>query len=300
MSESAIHDLGYKRYDGVRLDASRRWRVIMRHQISSAMKGFWLYKAWLGAALIIVVVAAAFIFIATDRQWHIGKAVTERLADVALPLSFDWFTRIAFILSLRIGASVIAGDMQSGAFVFYFARSTRPADYLIGKVAGYGFLVGIILVGGPFLVAAMRIGLSGYEDGSHLVGQLWLLLETIAAGTLATLVYTVVPLGFSALIANRRYALGVWAAWYLIAGAVATAIGMVTHWPLAALDIATSVRVIAGNMPDIPHSPMMNPNVLGLSTTACLVSLIAQVGISIAIILVQLNYAQRSGVGGAT
>jgi hypothetical protein len=58
--------------------------------------------------------------------------------------------------------------------------------------------------------------------------------------------------------------------------------------------------VITGNMPDIPHSPLLNTHMLGLSTTACLVSLITQVGVAIAIIMVQLNYAQRSGVGGAT
>ena len=300
MSESAIHDLGYKRYAGERQEASQRWRVIMRHQISSAWKGFWLYKVWLILAIMVVVVAAAFIFIATDKQWHLGRGVTERLADLALPLAFDWFGKIAFILSLRIGASVIAGDMQSGAFVFYFARSTRPIDYMIGKIAGYGILVGIILVGGPFLVAAMRVGLAGYEDTSHLIGQLWLLLETIAVGALATLVYTVIPLGFSAMIANKRYALGVWAAWYLIAGPIAMGIGMITKWPLGALDIATSVKVITGNMPDIPHGPMMSMNSLGLSTTACLVSLFAQVALMIIIMMTQLNYAQRSGVGGAT
>jgi hypothetical protein len=132
------------------------------------------------------------------------------------------------------------------------------------------------------------------------VSQLWLLLETIAAGALATVVYTAIPLGFSALIANRRYALGIWAAWYLVAGSVAMGIGLVTQWPLGALDIATSIKVITGNMPDIPHSPMMNTHMLGLSTTACLVSLIAQVGVAITIIIVQLNHAQRSGVGGAT
>ncbi|MEO8844261.1 MAG: hypothetical protein ABI591_11065 [Kofleriaceae bacterium] len=299
MSESAIHDLGYKRYVGARQDASRRWRVIMRHQVASSMKGFWLYKAWLGAAIMVVVIAAAFIFIATDKQWHLGRGVTERLADMALPLSFDWFGKIAFILSLRLGASIIAGDMQSGAFVFYFARSTRPVDYLFGKLAGYGILVGIIMVGGPFVVAAMRVGLGGYEDSSHLVSQLWLLLETIAAGALATVAYTAVPLCFSAMIPNRRYALGAWAAWYLIAGPIAIGIGVVMHWPVGALDIATSIKVITGAMPDIPHDPLMSMNLLGLSTTACLVSLVAQIGVAITIIIVQLNHAQRSGVGGA-
>jgi hypothetical protein len=297
MSESTIHDLGYKRYAGVREDASRRWRVIMRHQISSAMNGFWRYKALLVLAIIVVAAAALFIFIASDSHF---RGATDRFADVALPLSFDLIGKVAFILSLTIGASIIAGDMQSGAFVFYFARSTRPIDYLFGKLAGYGTLVGIIMVGGPFLVAAMRVGLGGYEDSAHLVSQLWLLLETVAVGALATLAYTAIPLGFSALIANRRYALAVWAAWYIIAGYVAMLLGAITHWPLAALDIATSIKVITGNMPDIPHGPLTSSDVFGLSTTACLVSLITQVGAAITIILVQLNYAQRSGVGGAT
>jgi hypothetical protein len=300
MSESAIHDLGYKRYVGARQDASRRWRVIMRHQVSTAMKGFWLYKAWLGLAVIVVVVAAAFIFVATDKQWHVGRGVTERLADLALPMSMDWFGKIAFILSLRIGATIIAGDMQSGAFVFYFARSTRPVDYLFGKLAGYGILVGIILVGGPFLVAAMRVGLGGYEDTSHLVHQMWLLLETIGLGALATLAYTAIPLGFSAMISNRRYAMGVWAAWYLIAGPIAMGIGIVTKLPLGAIDIATSLKVITGSMPDIPHSPFAAGNVLDLSATPCIISLVVQIALAITLIVVQLNHAQRSGVGGAT
>ncbi len=299
MSESAIHDLGYKRYVGSRQAPSQRWRVIMRHQIATGWATFWRYKAWMIGAVIVTVVAAAFIFIATDRTFHLGRGVQTTFANMALPLALDWYGKLAFIVSLRIGVTVIAGDLQSGAFTFYFARSTRPVDYLLGKLTGYGVLVGGILIVGPFLVACMRLGLQGYDNLSDLAPQLWLLPETLAIGVIATIAYTAIPLGFSALIANRRYALGVWAAWYLIAGSIAGAIGMVADLPLGAIDIATSVKVITAKLLDAPGLGA-GAEMLHISATSCAISLAVQVTAAIAIVLVQLNHAQRTGVGGAT
>ncbi len=301
MSESAIHDLGYKRYVGARQEASTRWRVIMRHQIASGWSSFWRFKAWLIATVIVVVIAAVFIFIATDKLVHMGHGISERMADVALPLAFDLCGKIAFIVSLCIGANIIAGDMQSGAFVFYFARSTRPLDYLLGKLTGYGVLVGIIYIGGPFVVALMRVGLAGVDDVSQLLPRLWLLPETLAIGLAGTIVYTAIPLAFSAMIANKRYALGVWGAWYIIGGMVVVGIGVVTHSPISSIDISTSLKVLTADMPDIPGSPLAGSGgMLGLSAVACVISLAVQTVLAIGLIYFQLSHAQRSGVGGAT
>ena len=49
---------------------------------------------------------------------------------------------------------MIAGDMQSGAFTFYFARSTRPIDYVLGKLGGLGVLVAGLVFVFPVIVAA--------------------------------------------------------------------------------------------------------------------------------------------------
>ncbi|HET9989996.1 MAG TPA: hypothetical protein VFQ65_15805 [Kofleriaceae bacterium] len=300
MSESTIYDLGYKRYVGTRRPSSTRWRVIARHQIAAGWQTFWRYKAWLGSAVIVTVIAAVFIFIATDKRWHLGHGIQLTFANMALPFALDWYGRLAFIISLRIGATVIAADLQSGAFTFYFARSTRPIDYLFGKLAGVGALVGAILIGAPLLVALMRIGLAGAGSTDELVPQLWLVPKVLAIGCLATLAYTTVPLAFSALVENRRYALGVWAAWYLIAGPVAYGIGRLTHLPLAALDIAASVKSITLNLLDAPVTPW-GQSVSDLpSLTASVVSLCVQITLAIAIVLWRLDAAQRSGVGGAT
>ncbi len=296
---SEIHDLGYKRYAGVRQEASQRWRVIMRNTIANGWQTFFRYKAWLGAAVIVTAIAAVFIFIATSKTWNLGHGIQATFADMALPFAFDLFTKIAFVLSLRLGATIIAQDFASGAFVFYFARSTRPIDYLLGKLTGYFLLVGVILIGGPLLIALMRIGFTGYKDVSELVPELWLIPKVLAVGVVGTIVYTAVPLGFSAMIANPRYALGVWAGWYVIAGSMATAIGRAMNLPLGALDIGHAFHSVTayalGNPIGIFGQPLDD-----LPLSACLISLGLQSALAIGAIMIQLRHAQRSGVGGAT
>jgi hypothetical protein len=296
---SEIHDLGYKRYVGSRQEASQRWRVIMRNTIANGWQTFFRYKAWLGAAVIVTAIAAVFIFIATSKAWHLGYGLQATFADMALPFAFDLFAKIAFILSLRLGATIIATDFASGAFVFYFARSTRPIDYLVGKLAGYFLLVGVIMIGGPILIALMRIGFTGYNDVSELVPQLWLLPEVIAVGLVGAIVYTAVPLGFSAMIANPRYSLGVWAGWYVIAGSMATGIGHVIHMPLGALDIGHAFHSVTAYALGNPIG-IFGQRLDDLPLAACLISLGVQSALAIFAIMVQLNHAQRSGVGGTT
>ncbi len=296
---SEIHDLGYKRYAGTRQEASRRWRVIMRNQIAHGWQTFFRYKAWLGAAVIVTAIAAVFIFIATSKTWHVGRGMQATFADMALPFAFDLFAKIAFVLSLRLGATIIAADFASGAFVFYFARSTRPIDYLAGKLAGYFLLVGAILIGGPFLIACMRIGLTTFDDAAAVVPQLWLLAKVVAVGIVGTIAYTAVPLGFSAMITNPRYALGVWAGWYVVAGSMANGIGHAMHLPLGALDIGHAFHSLTGYAVGSPIG-IFGQQLDDLPLWACLLSLGLQSALAIGAILIQLRHAQRSGVGGAT
>ncbi|MEO8552550.1 MAG: hypothetical protein ABI678_21380 [Kofleriaceae bacterium] len=298
MSESAIHDLGYKRYVGTRRPPSTRWRVIMRHQIAAGWKTFWRYKAWLGAAVIVTVIAALFIFLGSDTRF--GRRIQTTFSDMALPFAFDWYGRIAFIITLRLVATVIATDVQSGAFTFYFARSTRTFDYLLGKLAGCATLIGGIVIGGSFLVTLMRLGMAGAESVSDLVPRLWLLPKTLAIATLMTLAYSAIPLAFSALVANRRAALATWAAWYLLVGAIANGLGFAFHLPLGAIDVATSIHAVTFHLLDEPFS-LLGPSSANLpSLTIAVVSLVAQIGIALAIVYVALRRAQHAGVGGSS
>ena len=131
-----IHDLGYQRYVGARRSPSTRWQVITRHELANAWKTWWRYKL-----VVAFIVIATFVF-GGVMYWGTGVASKVALlrggviatVDAALPQSMEFYCRIAFYASLTIGAATIAGDLQTGAFTFYFARSGRSTASATGDV----------------------------------------------------------------------------------------------------------------------------------------------------------------------
>jgi hypothetical protein len=298
MSAGQIHDLGYKRYVGSRRSLGTRWTVIMRHQLSTAWKTWWRYKVWLVAATMATAVAAGFLYLASGKMFRMmtGMAGQEiRFADGILPLSTLWYCKVGFIVSLTTSATLVAGDVQSGAFTFYFARSVRPRDYVIGKLVGLGALLALIMLVGPVLLAGLRLGLS--DDLDQLLGLAPIVYKALALGALGTLIYAAVPLGFSALIANRRYAMALWAAYYLILGSMAQGLGLVTKPALGALDLSAALQALAFELFDV-H--LRGPRNLEIPASAALISILGHSVIAIGLVFWRVRRAQQTGVGGAS
>jgi hypothetical protein len=302
MSAGQIHDLGYKRYAGPRQAVSMRWRVVMRQQLASAWKTFFRYKAWLSTGVIITCVAGGLMYIATLLpDMHAltnmltgsnGKEIA--LADVPLPFAIGWYCRAAFLASLTVGVGVIANDVRSGAFTFYFARSLRPADYVLGKVTGMWLVMASFTLTGPLLLALMRLTLSSSVD--DLIHLLPIVPKALFIGSLSALTFAAVPLAFSALIAHRGYALAAWAAYYVIAGSIAMGIGLTSAPSVAAFDLLTAIQTIAFWLFDVRPVGSFTPVPIG----AAFISLAIQISVAILIAYVSVARARDSGVGGAT
>ncbi|MGE0871227.1 MAG: ABC transporter permease [Kofleriaceae bacterium] len=297
-----IHDIGYKRYGGARHGYSTRWRVIMRNHLATAWKTWWRFKSPLMVAVITMFVAGGImvflkneLFEAGGDRRHLVATFVRTMSDAVLPESFPFFVRCAFIVSLTIGARTIAGDVKSGAFTFYFARSIRPRDYVLGKLAGSCVVVGLLMIPGPFVLAVTRLGLSRSTD--ELIELLPLIPKTLALGALATLVMAAVPLAFSALVRNPRYSLALWATYYFVIGYVMQGAGMGLHSSISALDIATSLAVVARELYDF-RVPFTVTYWVPLHTA--LLSLAIHAVAAIAIIVYQVRRLHGSGVGGAS
>ena len=292
-----IHDLGYKRYAGTRLAASTRWLVVMKNHVSHAWKTWWRFKSSLGLAVIVTVIAGGVMFLLQDRAVKgvvLPSGIAATLTDGALPRSIQWYSRVAFLVSLTIGARVVAGDMQSGAFTFYFARSVRPRDYVFGKVVGQLALVAMIYMAGPLMLAIARLGLADSTD--NLIELLPVIPKALAIGALGTLAFACVPLGFSALVQNPRYAMAMWASYYLIVGGMAWVLSRVTDSGVAALDIAASLDRVAFWLFDLElvwgRAKRIDPYV-------ALASLLAHAGIAVMLVVWQVRRAHLRGIGGA-
>ena len=303
MSEPAktgtIHDLGYKRYVGTRRSAATRWLVIMRHQIAMGWKKWWRYKVALALAVITMFVAGGIIyFLGSDLLRGFGArraGMTVTIADSVLPLSTRFFCMAAFVLTLTLGSTIVAADTQSGAFTFYYVRSIRPRDYVLGKLAGFGTLVATIMLVPPLLLACFRLGMSDSVD--QLVANLSILPKTIAVGLIGTLAYTAMPLALSSLVAKRRYALALWAAYYVIVGNMAFGISHVTSPSLAALDIPSAMLTVSFELFDL------NPLLRGfgkMTLDVAVTGLLVQSGLAIALLWYQVSRDQRTGVGGSS
>jgi hypothetical protein len=291
-----IHDLGYKRYIGTRRAPSTRWRVIARHQLAISWKTWWRFKSALGLAVITTFVAGGLMYFASDRLSVLARGgLRLQLVDAVIPQSIAWYCRVGFLTSLLVGAGVVAGDVGSGAFTFYFARSVRPRDYVLGKLVGLTGLVAVIVLAGPLLLVALRLGLS--ESTDELVASLPIVPKTLAVCGLAILVYAVVPLGFSALVANRRYALAMWAAYYLIVGFMAVLLGFVSTGAVAALDLPTSIESVAMSLFDVQFRFGRRVDV---PPEAAIASILAHAAAAVAIVWWSVSRAQKTGVGGAS
>jgi ABC-type transport system involved in multi-copper enzyme maturation permease subunit len=298
MSTGQIYDLGYKRYLGTRRSVDTRWTVIMRHQIATTWKGWWRFKVWLVGAVLVTTVNAVLLYTLGGRTLQrvggLGGSILAQYIDGLLPDSTIWYGKAGFIVSLAISATVVAGDLQSGAFTFYFARSLRPRDYVVGKLAGLGVMLALILLVGPVVLAGVRLALSDNFD--QLIALLPTVYKALAVGALGTLIYAAIPLGFSALIANRRHAMILWAAYYLLVGWMGLALGYVTTPAIAALDLASALHSVSLHLFGL-HTTGRTPDP---PTSAALISIFGHAALAIGAVVWRVRSAQQTGVGGAS
>lgn len=296
-SSAKIHDLGYKRYEGPRSPQAQRYRSIVKNVPLSAWSGFWRMKAWVISGVITIVVLGAFIYFAGNTTFGLfvrtsGAPVT--MGEAFLPYSFQFLRWISFALTLSVVASIVANDLRTGAFEFYFSRPVRPIDYVMGKLGGAIVVVAPVLLLMPLLLTIFRVALIGPDQ---IVSSLILIPKMILVGTIATIAYAAVPLAFSAVASRSRYTLPAWAAFYIIVGWTLVFIGMRTGIPaLTALHLPTAVDGIAFALFDVTFrfqdgnaSPPM---------WAALVTLTGYVLLSLAVVYWRVRTAERAGMGG--
>ena len=294
---SVVHDLGYKRYLGTRRSASTRWLVVMRHQLAMGWKKWWRWKLALGVAFITLAVASGLLFFATGKEMRSFARgdIVMTFADGVVPLSLSHFFRAAFVLSIAMGATIIASDTQSGAFTFYYVRSIRPRDYVLGKLAGYGIQVASLVIVGPLILAGMRLGLA--VSNGEIIDRLDIIPKVLLVGLLATLTYTTVPLAISALIPNKRYALAAWAAYYVVVGGIATGIALKLAPIVGVIDLQMALQSVTLNLFDVKI--IRGPS-LDIPFTAAIIGILVQSALAIFVIWFQVSRDQRSGVGGSS
>jgi ABC-2 type transport system permease protein len=291
-----IHDIGYARYAGERQPPSTLWRVIMRHHLSYAWKTLWRFKPWLLTAVATTLVAGAVMYVSQNSLFTGMKmrGGPLRFLDGILPFTFTFYVKSAFLLSMTVGATVVARDRETGAFTFYFSRPVRPIDYVVGRLVGMTILMLLVLAAGPVLLALFRIGLA--RTSSEAIELIPWIARAAFVGALASVAYAAVPLAISALSGRRTIALGVWAAYYMIASTIVGVIGRLTWKPLGAADLPEAVLSLAFGVWDIDFPGRTG----GVSALAAAISLLGQTAIAVVLFYRQIARTAAGAVGGSS
>ena len=298
VKKGVIHDIGDARYAGERRAPSTLWRVIMRHQIAHAWKTWWRWKPAIIGAVITTVVCGVIMYVSADSRISGLTRAGGPLAfiDGTLAYSFGFYNKFAFLMTMTVGAAVVARDQETGAFAFYFSRPVRARDYVVGKVAGMVVVMGSILLAGPLLLAAFRIGMAG--DTKTMIDLLPWLGRALTVGLLASLTYATLPLALSALVGKRTIALAVWAAYYVMGTSLLSVVGMLTWRPLAAIDPANAVVSLAFGMWDITMPGQDKNALVGVAPAA--ISLATQTLLAVGLLYNRVSRQAAGAVGASS
>lgn len=296
--KGVIHDIGYARYVGERRSPSTLWRVIMRQQISYAWKTWWRWKPWLAGAVITTIVCGVIMYVARNSMFDdlTREGGPLSFVDGILSFSYMFLTKFGFLLSMTIGAAVVARDQETGAFAFYFSRPVRPHDYVIGKLAGMTVVMASVFLAGPLLLAIFRIGLA--EDTDEMARLLPWLGHTFIVGVLASLTYAALPMAASALIGKRTIAIVVWAVYYIFGTGIFALIGVFAWKPMAALDPANAVQSLAFGLWKI--SMPGNDESAYVSVTAAVIGLLLQAGLAAGLFYWAVRRQATGAVGASS
>jgi hypothetical protein len=296
--KGAIHDLGYKRYVGSRRPQSTRWRVITRHQMAHGWKTWWRYKMWVGFALITTIILGAVMVMVRSETLEAVPGQTQliKVVDGIVFGSIGWYCKIAFLTTLTVGAGVVASDLKTGAFTFYFARPVRPLDYVVGKLAGL-FMLQVFIVLVPLLLITMvRLGLSKNTD--ELIRNLEYVPKALLVGTVGALAYASAALGVSAILENPRQTTALWAALYVIGGYILIGIGFASKTPaIAAIDISTALETFSYRV--FAFEPMGAERMLA-SLPVVAASLAGWVVVGVGIAFLRVRATGAAGIGGGS
>jgi ABC-2 type transport system permease protein len=163
---SVIHDIGYRKYDGIRLGEGYTWRTLydlgLRHcyGVGRAAK----YKVLPMLMLAIMLIPALII---------VGVQVIVDLGEQVLPYS-RYSVIMLMVISIFVAVqapALISRDLRYRVLTLYLARPLRLDTYVYARVAALASGL-FILIGLPLLVLYVGSLLSGLSPGSETVDVL--------------------------------------------------------------------------------------------------------------------------------
>ncbi len=195
---SPIHDQGYRRYGGGREPHGRRWWVIARAGLLARIRerrviGL-LLAAWLP-----FLVRAVQIYASANFQQVAFLAPTPQMFREFL----DQQELFVFIVSIMIGAGLIADDRRANALQIYLSKPLSRVEYIAGKLITLAIVLTFVTWLPAILLLLLQILFAG--STKFLREHLFLIPAITLFAGVQVFVSSFAMLALSSLSKSRRF-----------------------------------------------------------------------------------------------
>jgi ABC-2 type transport system permease protein len=257
VASGAIYDLGYRRYEGVRLG---RGHAVTTLFWSSLRAAFGMGRS--GRAKIVPWGLALFAIVPA----LVAVAIVALVGEGISPFSYDnylWQVQITFALFVAAQApELVNGDMRHRVLALYFSHPLERLDYAGAKLSALAaamLLMAII----PQLVIFFGNVLTSDDVVAGFIDELTALPQIIGTSLLYAVTLAVIGIAIAAFTPRRAYATGAIIAFFLVTGATSTILGEAARGsisdlaplidPFALID-GTRDWLLGGSIDDSPVS----------------------------------------------
>jgi len=195
---SPIHDQGYRHYGGRREPQGRRWWVIARAGLMSRVRerrviGVLLF-AWLP-----FLVRAVQIYASANFQQVAFLAPTPEMFREFLSQQEIFI----FIVSIVIGAGLIADDKRANALQIYLSKPLTRVEYIAGKLVTLGAVLTFVTWLPAMLLLVLQMMFAG--STKFLTEHLFLIPAITLFAAVQVFVSAFAMLALSSLSKSRRF-----------------------------------------------------------------------------------------------
>jgi ABC-2 type transport system permease protein len=193
-----IHDQSYRRYVGGRAIPGQAWTVIARAGITNMIRKRIFMGLLIGAWIPFIVDATRFYGSTNLPQLSSWGPTPETFRSF-----FGWQEFFVFIVTVYVGAGLIANDRRANALQIYLSKPLARIEYIMGKAAIlFGFILFITLVPALLLILVQIVFAGNFKFVST---HLFLIPAIVVASLMDALTSTFTMLALSSLSKSARY-----------------------------------------------------------------------------------------------
>ncbi|HEV8562271.1 MAG TPA: hypothetical protein VGR06_38615 [Actinophytocola sp.] len=212
MPDSVIHDIGYQRYEGVRLGRRYAVRSLWVYSLRSAYGLGRSAKAKiLPAGLFTLACVASVVLVVVNNALH-----QRVLSYVGLVSTFSY---AATVFVAIVGPELVSRDLRTNLLALYFSRPIERSDYALAKLGALAAaLFGLFT--GPLLIMLLGMAFNATGGVGGVFHEIGLFLEGLVTAAIHSAVFAAIALPLASLTGRRMFGTGLIIGVFLITAPV--------------------------------------------------------------------------------